>query len=87
MIRPYTFTTSATNCRTKTKVTTPKLEYTEDVQSKQKQHVEILNLKSARISEAIKVKKVMMTQTVEYMNDPESPINLAMLENEIYEAT
>ena len=49
--------------------------------------MELINLQSARISVARESKKVMMTQAVEYGNDPETPINLDMMENEIYEAT
>ena len=47
----------------------PESEYTEDVQSKHKYHVEILNLQSARISDAKEAKRVMLTQAVEYGND------------------
>ena len=49
--------------------------------------VELLNLQNARLSEARESKRGMMTQAVEYGNDPEAPVKLSMLENEIYEAT
>ena len=56
------------------KVSIPNTEYTEDLQSKHKQRVELLNLQSARLSEAREVKKAMLTQVVEDGNDPEAPI-------------
>ena len=71
----------------KTKVSIPKPDYTEDVQSKHKQRVEVLSLQSVRISEAREANRVMLNQAVEDGNDPEAPINLAMLENEIDRAT
>ena len=71
----------------KMKVFIPKPEYTENVQSKHKQRMEILNLRSARLSEARESKRVMLNQAVEYVNGPEAPINLDTLENKIDEST
>ena len=71
----------------KTKVSTFKPEYTEDIQSKHKQRVELLNLQSSRLSEAREAKRAMLTKAVEDGNDPEATINLDMLENKIVEAT
>ena len=48
--------------------------------------MELINLQSERISEE-REKIFMLTQAVEYGNEPESLIKLAMLENEIDEAT
>ena len=45
--------------------------------------MEILNIQSARLSEARKAKKVILTQEVEDGNEPESPIKLNRLENDI----
>ena len=70
----------------KTNVSIPKPEYTEDVQLKHKQIVELLNLQSARLGELSESKIFMLTQAVEDGNDPEAPAQLAMLENEIDEA-
>ena len=70
----------------KTKVSYPTLEYTEDVQSEHKELVELLNLQSEMISEAKNSKRVIMTQAVEDGKDPEEPINMAVLENDINEA-
>ena len=64
-----------------------KPEYTEDVQSKYKQCVELLEIHSARLSEAREVKRVMIVQEVKDGNDSEAPIKLSMMENEIKEAT
>ena len=49
------------------------------MQSKHKQIVEIINLQSARPSEAKKAKTVIMNQAAEDGNYPESPIKLDML--------
>ena len=49
--------------------------------------MELLNLHSARQSDAREVKRVVLPQTVEDGNDLESPIKLNILENEIDEAT
>ena len=46
----------------KTRVSIPKSEYTEDVQLKHKHRMELINLKSARLSEAREAKRVMLTQ-------------------------
>ena len=48
--------------------------------------MELINLQSERISEE-REKIFMLTQAVEYGDEPESLIKLAMLENEIDEAT
>ena len=71
----------------KTKASIPKTEYTEDVHLKHKKRVEILNIESKRLSESREVRRVMLNQAVECGNYPESHIKLAILENEIYEAT
>ena len=65
----------------------PKPEYTEDVQQKQINNVELINLQSARLSEEREAKRVMLTQAEEDWNDLEAPTKLAILENEIDEAT
>ena len=57
------------------------------MQSKHKQHVGLFNLDSARLSKEREAKRVILNQEVEDGNDPEAPIKLDMLENEIYEAT
>ena len=49
--------------------------------------MELLNLHIARLSEAREENKVMLTQEVQEGNDPEARINMAMMENEIDEAT
>ena len=49
--------------------------------------MELINLQSARLIKENKVKRSMMNQELEDGNDPEAPIKLDMLENEIYEAT
>ena len=49
--------------------------------------MELLSLQSARLSEAREAKRVIPTQEVEDENNPEAPIKLDMLENEIDEAT
>ena len=54
----------------KTKVSIPKPEHTEAVKSKHKQCVELLNLQSSRLSEEREAKIVMLTEVVEYRNDP-----------------
>ena len=56
-------------------------EFTEDVQFKKKLNVELLNLHSARLSEAREAKRVMLTQAVEDGNYSKSPIKMYMLEN------
>ena len=65
----------------KTKFSIPKPEYTKDIHSKCKHRVKLINLHSARISEAMEAKRVVMTRAVEDGNEPESPIKMAMLEN------
>ena len=45
--------------------------------------MELLNLQSARLSEAREARIFVLTQAVEYGNEPESSIMLAMLENDI----
>ena len=47
----------------------------------------LLKLQSTRLREAREAKKVVLTQVVEYGNNPEAPINLDGMENDIYEAT
>ena len=64
----------------KTKVSIPKPKYTEYVQLKHKQRVELLNLQSARLSKEREAKRVMLNQLVEDGNYEEAPIKLAMLE-------
>ena len=49
--------------------------------------MELINLHSARLSEAREEKRVMLTQSVEDRNDPEAPIRMAILENNIDEVT
>ena len=49
----------------KKKVSIPKPEYTEDIQFKHKQRVEIINLQSARLSELRELNIVILTQSVE----------------------
>ena len=49
--------------------------------------MELINLQSARLSEAREAKIVILTKAVEDGNDPEVPIRMAMMENEIDEAT
>ena len=71
----------------KEKDSIPNTEYTEDVQSKHRQRVELLNLQSERLSEAIEAKRVMLTQAVKDVNYPEAPIKLDIMENEIDEET
>ena len=70
----------------KMRVFIPNPEYTEDIHSKQKRRVEILNLQSARLSEAREAKRSILTQAVEGDNYLDVLIKMAMLENEIDEA-
>ena len=70
----------------KSKFTIPKPGYTEYVQSKHKQHVGLFNLDSARLSKEREAKRVILNQEVEDGNDPEAPIKMAILENDIDEA-
>ena len=49
--------------------------------------METLNLNNARLSEARESNRFMLSQEVEDGNGPEAPIKLAVLENNIYEAT
>ena len=56
-----------------------KPEYTEDVQSKNKHRVELLNLQSARLSEAREVNRVILTQAMEDGGELEAPIKLNIL--------
>ena len=65
----------------------PKPEYTEDVQSKHRQRVELINFQSARLNEAREDKRVTMSHAVEYGNFLEAPRKLAMLGNHIDEVT
>ena len=53
----------------KTKVSIPNPEYTEGVQSKHRQRVEMLNLHSDLLSEAREANRVMLTQAAEDGND------------------
>ena len=71
----------------KTELFIPKTEYTEYLQSKHKQRMELLNLHSARLSEAREAKIVVLTQAVEDGNYPEALGKLAMLKNKIDEST
>ena len=48
----------------KMKVFIPKPEYTEDLLSKHKQHVGLINLQIARLIETSKSKKVMLNQSL-----------------------
>ena len=65
--------------QTKTKVSISNPKYTEDLQSKTKQRIELLNLQIARLSEEREAKIVMLTEVVEDNNNPEAPINMAIL--------
>ena len=71
----------------KVKFSIPKPGYTEYLQSKHKQHMKLLNLQSASLSEAMESNRVMLTQSVKDGNDLEAPINMSILENEINEST
>ena len=53
----------------RTKVSIPNTEYTEDLQSKHKQRVELLNLQSARLSNAREAKRVVLNKAVKDGND------------------
>ena len=63
----------------KAKASIPNPEYTGYVKLKQKQHVKLLNLQSARLSEAKKVNKFMLTKLVEYRNSTQAHTKLALL--------
>ena len=67
----------------KTKVSIPKPEYTEYVHSKHRHRVELLNLRSARVSKSREAKRGMLNQAEEDGNEPEAPINIEILENDI----
>ena len=49
--------------------------------------MELINLNIASLINSREAKRVVLIQAVEDENNPESPINLDMLENDIYEAT
>ena len=63
----------------KTKFSIPKPKYTEDVQLKQKQLMELLSIHIARLCEVIEPKAFMLTQAVKDGNDLEAPIKMTML--------
>ena len=68
----------------KMKVFIPKPEYTEYVQLQHKFFVELLNLQSTVLSDGREEKRDMMVQSVEDGNNPEAPINMEILENDMH---